>query len=30
MNDIHTETSKLQIEENQLITKIQQNWEALR
>jgi len=30
MNDIHTETSKLQIEDNQLITKIQQNWEALR
>ena len=30
MNDIHTETSKLQIEENQLITKIPQNWEALR
>lgn len=30
MNEIHTELAKLQTEANQLMTKIQQNWEALK
>ena len=30
MNEIHTELAKLQAEANQLMTKIQQNWEALK
>ena len=30
MNEIHAELAKLQTEANQLMTKIQQNWEALK
>ena len=30
MNEIHTELTKLQTEANQLMAKIQQNWEALK
>lgn len=30
MNEIHTELAQLQTEANQLMTKIQQNWEALK
>lgn len=30
MNEIHTELAKLQTEANQLMTKIQQNWEGLK
>ena len=30
MNEIHAELAKLQTESNQLMTKIQQNWEALK